>query len=300
MATLNLSRRARLAAGAALFALLLLVAPSAERAEAQLGPATFYGWTDAGAEVKAYVDGVLCTSATADATGFWTMQVSFSDPCRPQDGDTVTFRLNGRLLAGTETWAPLAAPADVQAGVLPVLSTAAPTVTHLLLVGLNSLTYTGPSASAASVAAEIGPSLQTLLAYDAATQTWLTFLPSAPAQVNTLKSVDQGDALIVRARQAGQWTVDDEIEASGSGARSVSLFGGLNAVGFTGAPGTTVATLLAPVAGSVQSAARFNAQAQSWDTYLPGAPAQVNTLSTLDRLDVLYIRMKAAATLQVR
>ena len=171
-----------------------------------------------------------------------------------------------------------------------------PTITFQLAAGLTSLTFTGPSGTeAASIASEIGGSLETLLFFDAPSQTWQTFLPAAPPQVNTLQKLNQRDALIVRMKSGPvAWTETDIIPEPG-GTRTVTLIPGLNPIGFTGDNATEIATLLAPVAAAVESATRFDSTTQTWQTYLPAAPPQVNTLSTLDRLDVVYIRVKGAA-----
>ena len=151
-----------------------------------------------------------------------------------------------------------------------------PTITFQLAAGLTSLTFTGPSGTeAASIASEIDGALETLLFFDAPSQTWQTFLPAAPPQVNTLQKLNQRDALIVRMKSGPvAWTETDIIPEPG---------------------GTRIVTLLAPVAAAVESAARFDATTQTWQTFLPAALSQVNTLKTLDRLDVVYIRVKGAA-----
>ena len=168
------------------------------------------------------------------------------------------------------------------------------TVTHRLVGGLNSITFTGASGTfAADIAAEIGASLEALLRFDAPSQSWLTFLPAAPPQVNTLKTLNQRDALILRVTPGAQvqWT-DTDIIPDPSGTRTVVLVPGLNSIGFTGADTTDIAELLRPVADSVESAARFDTQTQTWQTFLPAAPPAVNTLRELNRLDVVYIRVR--------
>ena len=74
----------------------------------------------------------------------------------------------------------------------------------------------------------------------------------------------------------------------------MTLVPGLNSIGFTGGDATDIAALLEPVAQFVESASRFDATTQTWQTYLPGAPPQVNTLSQVDRLDVFYLRVAGA------
>ena len=171
-----------------------------------------------------------------------------------------------------------------------------PKITFQLAAGLTSLTFTGPSGTeAASIASEIGGALETLLFFDAPSQTWQTFLPAAPPQVNTLQKLNQRDALIVRMKSGPVAWTETDIIPEPSGVRTVTLIPGLNPIGFTGNNATDIATLLAPVAAAVESAARFDANTQTWQTFLPAAPPQVNTLSTLNRLDVVYIRIKGAA-----
>ena len=171
-----------------------------------------------------------------------------------------------------------------------------PKVTFQMAAGLTSLTFTGPSGTAAaSIASEIGGALETLLFFDAPSQTWQTFLPAAPPQVNTLQKLNQRDALIVRMKSGPVAWTETDIIPEPSGARTVTLIPGLNPVGFTGDDATEIATLLAPVAAAVESAARFDSTTQTWQTFLPAAPAQVNTLKTLNRLDVVYIRVKGLA-----
>ena len=176
-----------------------------------------------------------------------------------------------------------------------------PTVTFQLAGGLNSITFTGPSGTAAAdVASEIGVSLATMFVFDAPTQDWLTFLPAAPPQVNTLQTLNQRDALILRVDPGPTTWTETDIIPDPSGARTVSLIPGLNPIGFTGASGSDIAQLLAPVASAVESASRFDAQTQLWQTYLPAAPPQVNTLSVVNRLDMVYVRVAGAAALPLQ
>ncbi|MEZ4501797.1 MAG: hypothetical protein R3C39_04160 [Dehalococcoidia bacterium] len=84
---------------------------------AQNPPATFYGTAAAGDTIEATIDGTVCATATADATGFWMLTVDEGGACAASDGDTVGFTLNGAAAAETETWKAGGAPADVANGV---------------------------------------------------------------------------------------------------------------------------------------------------------------------------------------
>ena len=77
-----------------------------------------------------------------------------------------------------------------------------PKVTHQLTAGLNSITFTGADGTlAADVASEVGGLLESLLLFDAPSQSWLTFLPGAPAAVST--SAVAKPARRARAARAG-------------------------------------------------------------------------------------------------
>ncbi len=96
---------ARLGFAAALLALLLgPLALGFHTAHAQ-GPdtASFYGQNlSEGDAVTASIGDTECGSATATADG-WLIEVGTGD-CAPEDGDTVSFTVNGDAAAETATW----------------------------------------------------------------------------------------------------------------------------------------------------------------------------------------------------
>ncbi len=96
---------ARLGFAAALLALLLgPLALGFHTAHAQ-GPdvASYYGQNlSAGDIVTASIDGTECGSDTATAEG-WSIQVG-QDDCSPENGDTVSFTVNGDAAEQTATW----------------------------------------------------------------------------------------------------------------------------------------------------------------------------------------------------
>ena len=118
----------RLSLAVGLFALVLgLSGTFASEAHAQNPPATVYGTVAAGDVVEAFVGGVSCGSATADATGFWMMQIEETAPCSPSDSDPVTFTLNGAATEDTGSiWQAGGAPVDAANGITLTLAAAAP------------------------------------------------------------------------------------------------------------------------------------------------------------------------------
>ena len=84
----------------------------------QSAPFTAYG-SDAcaGSTVESFVDGVSCGSVVADEDGRWLMQIGDGSACAPQQGDTITFTLDGRATSATESYAPGGAPKNVTEGV---------------------------------------------------------------------------------------------------------------------------------------------------------------------------------------
>ena len=177
------------------------------------------------------------------------------------------------------------------------------TVTYSLLPALNPITFTGATGTTpASIASEIGPAVESVVRFDVPLQSYQVYVPGAPALVNTLVTLTQRDPLFIRVAPGTptlKW-VETDILPRPSGSRSVQLLPGLNPIGFTGQDGTHIAALLAPVQATVISASRFRSATQAWDTYVPGAPALVNTLGLLNRLDVVYIALSGSASVTLQ
>lgn len=163
-------------------------------------------------------------------------------------------------------------------------------VTHTLTAGLNPVTFTGPSGTLPdAVAAQIGGSLENLLTFDVTTQSFRSFVPGASSTFNTLSALSQREALFVRVTgETVEWTETDIIPSE-TGLRAVAVVQGLNAIGFTGRDGTDIAEI-APSGIGIESVTRFDKTLQQWLTYVPGAPTFVNTLSSIGRLDVFFLR----------
>lgn len=75
-------------------------------------------------------------------------------------------------------------------------------------------------------------------------------------------------------------------------AGSDSLVKGWNNVGYTGSS-KPVAEALSPIAGKYTAVYRWNATQKVYEMYAPGAPAQANSLSTLQEGDAIWVNLSA-------
>jgi hypothetical protein len=80
-------------------------------------PATFYGTASADDTIEAQISGLRCATATADATGFWMMQIPEGGACGARSGASVRFLLNGVTTDAREIWQAGGAPSNVAKGV---------------------------------------------------------------------------------------------------------------------------------------------------------------------------------------
>ncbi len=176
----------------------------------------------------------------------------------------------------------------------------APAVTQTLRGGtLSALTFTGADGTLVEdLDAQIGPGVAALWRWDATAQDFQRYIPGAPAFVNTLRQVDRRAVLFARMQPGADvpWRTPD-LFTSGT-TRDVTLRAGLNAFGLTG-DDAAVTSLLASLGANLQSAQVFDAGSGVWRAYIPGAPALVNTLSSVARLQPVFVRVRTGATLQV-
>ncbi len=98
--------------------MLAVYAVSIVPAHAQTPPFSAYGMgLQSGDTVVAQINGKTCGQATADASGQWLLQIPSTAPCSPQDGDTITFTLNGQPTSATVQWKAGGAPSNVAQGI---------------------------------------------------------------------------------------------------------------------------------------------------------------------------------------
>jgi hypothetical protein len=208
--------------------------------------------------------------------------------------------------SSTQAWSPL--PAVSYGGQRVTFRTdrpatyalvAAPSVTHALRGGgLSAFTFTGADGTLPrELAAQLGFGVTAIWRWNPATQDFDRYIPGAPALVNTLQSIDRRAVVFVRVTGADlRWQTPDLFTASTR--QDVTLRPGLNAFGFTG-DDAAVTALLASLGSDLLSAQAYDTASGTWRTYIPGGPGFVNTLSTVSRLQPLFVRVRSGATLQL-
>ncbi|MEE9278188.1 MAG: hypothetical protein V3V06_07225, partial [Dehalococcoidia bacterium] len=165
-----------------------------------------------------------------------------------------------------------------------------PTIVRTLGSNWNAVTFTGPSGTPpAELAAQLGPFVDSIWRWDAATQTWESYFVGAPSVVSKLQTLNEGEALFVRMAVGASvdFTTTDLI-VDPSGARTVTLLPGWNLLSFNGPDGTRVASLLSEVTDAA-TVYLFDSVTQSWLGFFPGQPAFLNGFTVVNRLDAIFI-----------
>ncbi|HJN91298.1 MAG TPA: hypothetical protein QGF05_01065 [Dehalococcoidia bacterium] len=159
--------------------------------------------------------------------------------------------------------------------------------------GFNALTYTGASgAEIGDYVSGLGDGVLSVFRFNAATQQYESYTVGAPAFVNSLKTLVQGDALIVRVDGGRTLSLIDLVPAVLE--RTVDLRPGSNLVSYTGASGE-IAGILAGVDGLV-AAFVLDAETQQWLAYRPSGPAFLSQVTTLTRSQPVFLIMDDVAT----
>lgn len=87
-------------------------------AYAQTPPAAFYGrGLEPGDRVEAQLAGLSCGTAVVNAKGEWAILIQSTAACRPTEGATVTFLLNGIEAPVRAIWRGGGLPEDVEYGI---------------------------------------------------------------------------------------------------------------------------------------------------------------------------------------
>lgn len=171
-----------------------------------------------------------------------------------------------------------------------------------------TLGLAGTSSPRAVAAAQTFP-VAGVSAIDPATQRYLTFIPGAPALVNTLDDTTLRPDMVVMVRRQGDLAPADTRPLIQPGhvpgtVGSPRVLATPARDGLTlGVAGTNdVAALIQAQPFAVDVVMTMDVSSQSWLTYIPGAPEWVNTLnrSTLSPSTVVFIRRSATAPDPVR
>ena len=161
----------------------------------------------------------------------------------------------------------------------------------------------GTSSPRAVAAAQTFP-VAGVSALDPATQRYLTYIPGAPAIVNTLDDTTLRPDMVVLVRRAGTLFASDTspIAQPGSTAAATGTARALatpSRDGLTlGAAGTNdVLALIRAQPFAVDVVMALDVSTQRWLTHIPGAPAWVNTLNgvTMRPSSMVFVRRSATA-----
>ena len=162
-----------------------------------------------------------------------------------------------------------------------------------LQTGFNALSYTGASGvDISAYVSDLGDGVLSVFRFNAVKQQYESYTVGAPAFVNSLTTLEQGDALIVRVEGGRTLSLIDLVPATPE--RVVQLQAGSNLVSYSGAGGE-MASILAGVPGLV-AAFVLDAESQQWLAYRPTGPAFLSQVTTLTRSQPVFLILNQAAT----
>ena len=116
---------------------------------------------------------------------------------------------------------------------------------------------------------------------------------TATHQFEDATTMDPGIGYFVHVTTEGDWVYEGTAYTS----ISATLSTGLNCVGWMNETGSALPDALSSIGGSYRYVAHWNATSQSYEVYLPGAPAVFNDFATMDRGEGYFIAATAGCTL---
>ena len=157
-----------------------------------------------------------------------------------------------------------------------------------LLAGWNLIAWTGDETPVASALAAL-PAVRSVFAWDAAERRYLRYSRGVPASVNRLTVLRAGAGLWVLSERPAIWRMP------GLGReRSVSLAPGFNLAGWTGPDGVALAEITRALGPAVVAVWVFDPLAQEFRAYRPAGPSRLNTASTINHGDGLWLLLESA------
>jgi hypothetical protein len=115
----------------------------------------------------------------------------------------------------------------------------------------------------------------------------------ATHQFEDATTMDPGIGYFVHVTTEGDWVYEGTAYIS----ISAPLSQGLNMVGWTNETGSALPGALSSIDGNYRYVARWNTGTQSYEVYLPGAPAVFNDFATMDRGEGYFIAATGGCTL---
>ncbi len=166
----------------------------------------------------------------------------------------------------------------------------AESITTELHPGWNMAGWLGP-ATPVSELFDAVPALQQIYVWNSAEQRYQGALPTSTLP-HGLRRLTPGMGLWLRigGTEPATWTRAASPDAE---AGFISLRAGWNLVAWAGRDGTSVADAFLALGSSLRTALTWDAEAERFLRYAPGAPATNNTLRRLDRGDALWLIVTA-------
>ncbi len=157
-----------------------------------------------------------------------------------------------------------------------------------LLTGWNLIAWTGDETPVAPIVAAL-PAVTRVYVWDAPARAFLGYSRGVPASVNRLSVLRAGMGLWVYAERPAIWRMP------GLGReRAVSLVPGFNLAGWTGPDGVALAEVTRALGAAVVAVWVFDPLAQRFLSYRPDGPPGVNTASTVNHGDGLWLLLESA------
>ena len=162
----------------------------------------------------------------------------------------------------------------------------ADTITTVLQPGWNMVAWVGPEAPVTAIFEAI-PALRRVSAWDAENERYQRRTRNS-IPLHALRALTPGMGLWLEmgGSEPFEWT-----RPVAEGGALLSLRAGRNLVGWAGLDRAAVEDALARFGASLVSASRWDAQAQGFTYYRPGAAASANTLVELERGDGFWVEL---------
>ena len=172
------------------------------------------------------------------------------------------------------------------------LTAQGPTYTTILELGFNLVGWTDVPTAADDVFNAL-PQVTTMFTWDALSEAFSTARRDAPGFLNSLETLQPGTGVWIQvdAEAPVAWE-----RAIGSIAAPARLYPGNNLLAWTGPGDTPVPTALASLGPSLINAFGFDAAAGRFTTFSPNLPRSLNTMTTLDYGDAVWIRTCRSAS----
>ena len=157
--------------------------------------------------------------------------------------------------------------------------------------GFNLIGWTGPDTPFADAIADIVDVTDAVAAFDAGSQSFRTWNATAPAFLNTLATLKQGEAIWVQVTAPIDW-VQPVVADPGP----LALQAGFNLVTWAGATGLALPDAFAALGAALTAAFAFDAATKLFSSFGPSRPTFLNDLAPLSYGEGIWVLLDAPAS----